>query len=213
MSHGNYNPPGPQHPLELLDQFLLKLPLLATSKTNNHQIIEISDFLYGKQSNRISNRHPGSSYTPAAALHPPLGSILENALELLDSFDDPSQPLAPIRMIIAKDSDRRAIMVRGSQGGSVPGYLCTLGSSKDPRSGNIISSVGRVGYHCTCRSFFERLKSDKFALCKHLLAARLAPFLCTDHEDSNANSSIYEEVLVEEEEFAKMYTRVSLASW
>jgi hypothetical protein len=215
MSEENHTLRSLQHPLDLLDQYLLNLPIPTASKTNNQQIIEISDFLYGKQNNRVSNRVHGSSNSPSPASHPPLGSILEGSLELLDSFDDPSQTLAPIRMIIAKDSGRRAIVVRGSQGGSVPEYLCTLGSVKGSKSIKRISSLGREGYHCSCRSFFERLKSDKFALCKHLLAARLAPFLCMDHEDGdiNASTSIYEEETVEELEFARMYTRISLASW
>eukprot|EP00979_Chaetoceros_neogracilis_P003604 scaffold624_cov207-Chaetoceros_neogracile.AAC.6 len=117
MSEENHTLRSLQHPLDLLDQYLLNLPIPTASKTNNQQIIEISDFLYGKQNNRVSNRVHGSSNSPSPASHPPLGSILEGSLELLDSFDDPSQTLAPIRMIIAKDSGRRAIVVRAHAGG------------------------------------------------------------------------------------------------
>jgi len=274
--------PQQLHPLDLLDQFLLKLQqhsrprsttrssststAAGTTRTrtttplenNNQQIIEISEFLYGKSSSctrtarnvAFKNGNPSgfshSTRGPRIASHPPSGSILESTLELLDSFDNTSAHIrtpepppqattttssisssahksnretAPIRMIIAKDSGRRAIVVRGSQGGSVPEYLCTLGSIKYPNldvvgDGNkCISSAGRTGYHCSCRSFFERLKSDRFALCKHLLAARLAPFLCIDGDNGNANAKIYEEERIEEEEFARMYTRISLSSW
>jgi hypothetical protein len=256
------------HPLDLLDQFLLKLqrsrPTSSSStnssaaagttrartrtttaplKNNNQQIIEISEFLYGKSSTARNVAFNGHTRGPQIASHPPSGSILESTLELLDSFDKAINPpattttaassissLAPIRMIIAKDSGRRAIVVRGSQGGSVPAYICTLGFIKDPNGALIgdsgvaddddndngkkcISSAGRSGYHCSCRSFFERLKSDRFALCKHLLAARLAPFLCMDHDNCNANAKIYEEERIEEEDFARMYTRISLSSW
>ena len=249
------------HPLDLLDQFLLKLQhsrptSRSTSssaaaggtrttttplKNNNQQIIEISEFLYGKSSTARNATFNGHTRGPQIASHPPSGSILESTLELLDSFDNTITPaattatssipsLAPIRMIIAKDSGRRAIVVRGSQGGSVPEYICTLGFIKDLHCAPIgdfgvvhvdvdgngdkcILSAGRAGYHCSCRSFFERLKSDRFALCKHLLAARLAPFLCMDHDNGNANAKIYEEEHIEEEEFARMYTRISLSSW
>ena len=166
---------------------------------------------------------------------------------------------APIRMIIAKDSKRKIIVVRGSKGnrgGSGPSeYICTLGTSystgsgrgyqnnaERERGGGIIAA-GRMGYHCSCRSFLERMKVDRFALCKHLLAARLAPFLFVQGEEDDdegnlentvvdgenhgvdaaagesfsgntrATSRIYQEEEVEEAEFGMIYSRLLMASW
>lgn len=217
------------HPLDILDDFLLSLP---TSKNNNQKILEISEFLYGKQ----------------AILHAPqkssaaVGSILDSALEILDSFEEYYSPLpssliiasrkipdnevrqyipsVPVRMLICKESGRRVILVRGSKGGSTPEYLCTLGRNKKPNERKL--AAGRDGYHCSCRSFFERLKEDEFALCKHLLAARLAPFLNetdkfsdeSEHGGNQLNNSrIYQELEVEEEEFAQICAKVTILSW
>ena len=160
-------------------------------------------------------------------------------------------------MIIAKDSTTKIIVVRGSKGnrGGSPGpseYICTLGTSSSTgsrrgyqnnaergRGGGIIAA-GRMGYHCYCRSFVKRMKVDRFALCKHLLAARLAPFLYVQGkaDEGNledtimdggnhggdaaagesfsgstwANSRIYQEEEVEEAEFGMIYSRLLMAS-
>ena len=153
-----------------------------------------------------------------------------------DEFDygrNASSTLVPVRMIIAKQSRRRFAIVRGSRsrsrsrssrGGWNAGteYLVTLGSPAPTMVtdvGTPMAIPGRWGYHCSCRSFFEKLKVDPFALCKHLLAARLAPYLCpvthTGRDGSSGSDSgpcIYQEEEVEEEEFADIYTRLSLAS-
>jgi hypothetical protein len=98
--------------------------------------------------------------------------------------------------------------------------------------------VGKIGYHCTCRSFYERMKrasnydNDRFVICKHLLAAKIAPFLHSyetdgdDNDDDNDESgeekggrqgesgvSCYKEEEVEEEEFIKMYVNLSMGLW
>lgn len=219
------------HPLDILDDFLLSL---STAKNNNQKILEISEFLYGKQA--ILNAPQKSSAA--------VGSILDSALEILDSFEEYYSPLpssliiasrkipdneqrqyipsVPVRMLICKESGRRIILVRGSKGGSTPEYLCTLGRNKKPNGRKL--AAGRDGYHCSCRSFFERLKEDEFALCKHLLAARLAPFLNeaeadkfrdkSEHAGNQSNNSrIYQEIEVEEEEFAQICAKVTILSW
>lgn len=219
------------HPLDILDDFLLSL---STAKNNNQKILEVSEFLYGKQ----------------AILHAPqkssaaVGSILDSALEILDSFEEYYSPLpssliiasrkipdteqrqyipsVPVRMLICKESGRRIILVRGSKGGSTPEYLCTLGRNKKPNENGRKLAAGRDGYHCSCRSFFERLKEDEFALCKHLLAARLAQFLneadkFSDESEQGGNQSnnsrVYQEIEVEEEEFAQICAKVTILSW
>jgi len=98
-------------------------------------------------------------------------------------------------------------------------YICLIGNTshrrkKEPdqpssdemkRSYSMPSSssiaAGRIGFHCSCRSFFERLKLDRFAVCEHLIAARLAPFL---------QGGNYQEDNVSEEEFAKLFLKHSL---
>lgn len=227
------------HPLHLLDQFLLSLPTPSNNQhvngdhERNGQILQIADFLYGKSSNTSIRTHKKTSSPMSSQKYS--GSILDSALELLDSFEEeslhgPSIPSlegseyghpsgvkysAPIRMLIAKRSRRMVVVVRGSRGRGSSDYLVTLGSPANSiRSGANSAIVGRWGYHCSCRSFFEKLKFDRFALCKHLLAARLAPFLCIEVEgNESSRSCIYQEEEVEDEEFGNVYSRLSLASW
>jgi len=234
------------HPLHLLDQFLLSLPKQNEHHSNsndNEQILQISEFLYGgKHDPSSSDNAAAASVVPKSKLSP-AGSILESALELLDeqaSSYEEEDPLddngerssavvsgapapAPVRLLIAKSARRKVLVVRGSSKGRVGGaeYLCTMGSCiSATEAGAGAVAAGRMGYHCSCRSFFERLRSDRFALCKHLLAARLAPFLDDDrgegddhhdHDHGNGGSRIYEEEEVEDEEFGRIYARLSLA--
>mmetsp|Transcript_886 Transcript_886/g.1374 ORF Transcript_886/g.1374 Transcript_886/m.1374 type:complete len:151 (+) Transcript_886:1-453(+) len=115
--------------------------------------------------------------------------------------------------------------------------------------------IGKMGYHCTCRSFYERLKRprrpsnsnsshdhDRFVICKHLLAARIAPFLhCegTNSYEAQENDGTskegqhfmqsqsqsqqqhggksrilcYREEEVTDGEFARMYINLSMNLW
>lgn len=240
-------PPVVHHPLHLLDQFLLSLPPSSHNQTEdssnerNEKILRIADFLYGKSTNTSSRLSYKKNANPMPSQQY-AGSILDSALELLDSFEEelsqvPSMPLlgdganadrgrlktsAPIRMVVAKRSRRRFVVVRGSKGRVGTDYLVTLGShSNSTRSDGGVANAhtaviaGRWGYHCSCRSFFEKLKGDRFALCKHILAARLAPFLCISIEDENgrSRSRIYKEEEIEDEEFGIIYARLSLTSW
>mmetsp|Transcript_17968 Transcript_17968/g.25397 ORF Transcript_17968/g.25397 Transcript_17968/m.25397 type:complete len:328 (+) Transcript_17968:133-1116(+) len=69
-------------------------------------------------------------------------------------------------------------------------YLCTLGNTMREYATMTFSNVnhksrlidhplavGRLGFHCTCSSFLKYSQTDRLALCSHLLAARLAPYL------------------------------------
>ena len=144
------------------------------------RILRMADFLYGTS---------GSART-----------VLDNALEVLDGG------YGAVRCYRAQPSGRVAYVVRGSRSGSGGGgggggarsgdYLCFLhemvGSNKSSSSddgtecegegGSSISS-SCSGCFCPCRSFFERTKADRRAVCKHLLAARLGPFLKVGYEE------------------------------
>jgi hypothetical protein len=86
------------------------------------------------------------------------GSILEAALAVLDAE-------GAVRQVRSQPSRRMAFLVRGStsrhSGGVPTDYLCLLASSE----GGFL--------YCSCRSYFERAKSDANGLCKHLLALKL----------------------------------------
>ena len=185
--------------------------------------------------------------------------LLESAIELLKSKGlgggggitaTTTEIATPVRLIQARMSGRRMLIVRSSGSSSSSSnsakftsnhtnhneYLITIGRNNNPYycpqrhrrrdsqiqqegqkelNNNEDSSllfkynynhllIGKTGYHCTCRSFYERLKKynqstssntryhhyhqrqqhasydtnyDKFVICKHLLVARIAPFL------------------------------------
>jgi len=134
-----------------------------TSEKDTHflEILEVADFLFG--------------------------SLLDSALVLLDSCSIPEDDAHSChrRTAVRKVSDssgRVAYFVRATAGGkkSRSEYLCLMNG---PES----------SYYCSCRSFYERLRhasntrvgssvqrpSDGGALCKHLLAAKMATLL--DH--------------------------------
>ena len=145
------------------------------------RILRVADFLYGTS---------GSART-----------VLDNALEVLDGG------CGAVRCYRARPSGRVAYVVRGSRSGTLAGavggarsgdYLCFLhemvGSKKSSNNksddgagwegeggGSISSSCS--GCFCPCRSFFERTKADRRAVCKHLLAARLGPYLKVGYEE------------------------------
>ena len=183
-------------------------------------ILKTCDFLYGIGAG--SNASNSSS------------SILEAALCLLDTApsvgETRSHDHVPVRLVRAVPSGRSIIIVRGSStsgtntnenrwqsncnGGyeaKKNEYLCLLGTSTvSPKSRmSAGAAVGRVAYHCTCRSFYDRSKQGRFALCKHLLAARLAPYLdtidCRDGSGDNCNSyGLYSEESINDEDFGKL---------
>jgi hypothetical protein len=266
----------PFHPLLVLDEFLLqsipekdaeggnenqiesneesttgkssrKRKLFPVSKlAQSYRILEISEFLYGGHVSVQSDHSSSSSHTPS-------GSLLESAIELLDTGIDASG-VPPVRLIRSKGSNRSFLVVRGSnykrsfrgrssnekiEGRNGPiEYLCLMGRDHNTREKKHTSTLaqddrrihdtpekrieepsplyvaaGRLGYHCSCRSFMERARLDSMALCKHLLAARLAPFLCSESmmSGSEYENPYYKEELLSEEDFGKMYVRLSIS--
>ena len=203
-------PPTVQHPLHLLEEFLGSLPE-GEDGTNNddddngpetaqeqdqstaalrrsraadqqnasarrtHRILRTADFLYGPSSSSSSS---GTSRT-----------VLDNALELLDGG------CGAVRCYRARPSGRVAYVVRGSRsaggggGGTRSGdYLCFLhemagSNNHNDSNDNNDNSSSDSGCFCPCRSFFERTKADRRAVCKHLLAARLGPYLQVGYEE------------------------------
>ena len=59
--------------------------------------------------------------------------------------------------------------------------VTTVPVGKGGGGGSISSSCS--GCFCPCRSFFERTKADRRAVCKHLLASRLGPYLKVGYEE------------------------------
>jgi hypothetical protein len=177
------------HPLHILDNLLLSFEK-GFSSTNTQRLVQISEFLFGSQSKK--------------------SSLLESSLEILDqSAEHDLIHLAPVRLLIEKQSKRSVFIVRGSRPNrrntslsNVPEYICTMGIGSG-RCKKI--AAGNISYHCSCRSFYERSKVDRLALCKHLLAVRLAPFLNTGD-----GRLIYAEQEVDAEEWIRIYTHVSM---
>lgn len=179
------------HPLHLLDQFLLTLD---HNTSNTQKVIHVAEFLYG---------NPGTKRT----------SILEGALELLDQSTEPNlSHLAPVRLVIERYSRRCIFIVRGSQQhrrGSRANstgdteYMCTIGVPSDSKE--TLFAAGNTSYYCSCRSFFEKMKSDHLALCKHLMAVRLAQFL-----DGGDGRIIFSEQEVEPQEWVHLYTQLCM---
>ena len=117
--------------------------------------------------------------------------------------------------------------------------------------------IGKTGYHCTCCSFYERLEKynqstssntrnhhyhqrqqhasydtnyDKFVICKHLLAARIAPFLhySSQHQYTTVDKKnkthhnyhdegdfihCYSEDVVDEQVYNELYVKLSMGLW
>jgi len=117
--------------------------------------------------------------------------LLEAALSLLDRAQGSGNAPHPVRLIRAKITGRCVILVKGSSSyGEKLGreYLCLLGrrpfSSDQGGSGDVVTAssvpttfAGRIGFFCNCRSYHHLSRDDPLAVCKHLLAARLASHL------------------------------------
>lgn len=85
------------------------------------------------------------------------GSILEAALAVLDTE-------GAIRQVTSHPSERKAFLVRGA-------------SSRPNQASTDYFCLTQGIQYCSCRSYFERAKSDPKGLCKHLLALKLMPAL------------------------------------
>lgn len=174
----------------------------AAATTKIQRVLRVADFLYGGDSNSSSARGR---------------TVLDNALEVLDGgagYD------AGVRCYRAKPSGRVAYVVRGSgrggvsnnnNGGNVGGvgaggggsrssgdYLCFLHEMAGSPSSSSSSSDGTDGgCFCPCRSFFERTKADRRAVCKHLLAARLGPYLQTGYGEYEVSDVQFAQIVLQ----------------
>lgn len=244
---------------------MIPSPVISDKRNRNHdrltnapmqkrvfQIIKGADFICSEAVGLITGSSPSSL--------PPLSSILESALELLDgdssvmgmrgnaSPNGRKRTSAAVRLIRALPSGRSFLVVTrcksvarkrkkkkynfadsqnedDDDGNDPLECLCLLGNTRTVQKDRHVSSetveqdsgakmsssilapstiaTGKMGFYCSCQSFFERLQHDRYAVCKHLMAARLAPFLsCCD---------IYQEDDVSEEEFAKLFLQYSLS--
>ena len=159
------------------------------------RILRMADFLYGPSSSSSSG---GTSRT-----------VLDNALELLDGGYGAvrcyrARPSGRVAYVVRGSRSAGS----GGGGGTRSGdYLCFLhemagsnnSNSNDNSNGNSNGnsndndddgtgcegggSSSDSGCFCPCRSFFERTKADRRAVCKHLLAARLGPYLRVGYEE------------------------------
>ena len=161
-------PPYTLHPLHLLDKYLESTEIWdaecsgqendneSTGPKETKPAREVSDKLKKKREELL--RAADFLYG---------GSSLESALIVLDTD-------RAITQICATPSNRKAYLVQGtSRSGhgrntNLEIYFCLF----EP-----ISPVKDAFYYCSCRSFFERAKSDQYELCKHLLALKLMPHL------------------------------------
>ena len=173
----------------------------AAATTKIQRVLRVADFLYGGiDSNSSSARGR---------------TVLDNALEVLDGGAGHE---AGVRCYRAKPSGRVAYVVRGSgrggggnnnNGGSVGGvgaggggsrssgdYLCFLHEmAGSPSSSSSGGTDG--GCFCPCRSFFERTKADRRAVCKHLLAARLGPYLQTGYGEYEVSDVQFAQIVLQ----------------
>lgn len=185
---------------KMVEPQLRKPPSLLNDERSLHDVLEIADFLFGPLFEAA-----------LALLEPPFTGLPDGTTK-----ESPSAPVGAVRRVCANPSGRIAYMVRGS---GLPGrkrrkqgpssheyyYLCLLNG---PYS----------SYYCSCRSFHDKLVQNSMdnakmgssctiqhplrwgALCKHLLAAKMAPLLNTS----------YEEMEVSEEMFAQLWLQSSL---
>lgn len=158
-----------------------------------HEILEIADFLFGP--------------------------LLESALALLDpcsiAENDATSSIsvaprcegsrmAGVRKVCAYPSGRIAYFVRGSASpgrkkrGRFTEYLCLMNG---PFS----------SYYCSCRSFYDKIKQNSSndtkmgsighsyggALCKHLLAAKMAPILDYGYEETEVSDERLAELILQ----------------
>ena len=151
---------GPQSAGQCEDEDARQRAAVSRRKRRRYHIsdvLRVADFLFGEQ--------------------------LEAALAVLDDGGSAvGGGSAGVRAVRASPSGRSAVLVRGSSGGG--SYVCLLGGGTGGGTGgrrNPRPSRRCRGHHCSCRSFFEKSKSDRWAVCKHLIAAILAPYLGDDY--------------------------------
>eukprot|EP00978_Attheya_sp_CCMP212_P036680 scaffold168143_cov48-Attheya_sp.AAC.1 len=165
---GNHNAKSTCH--ESLSQMNQHLKARKAAEEKRRLVLKVANFAYGGTKK---------------------GSLLEAAVTVLDNH-----VTSAVRLLRTVPSDRIAYLVRGS---SVNNTSNTTPAYATPHHGNSSSrsSMQRYqqppipveylvflgdarsfgGLYCSCRSFHERAKHDRTAICKHILAAKLAPHL------------------------------------
>lgn len=160
MANGQtFTPPRPPasslHPLLLLDEFLESLE--TTNAANEDTVKDDDQKVAANDENAAQALDKRRDYILRVADYLYGGSMLEASLAVLDTD-------GAIRQVTAHPSERQAFLVRGAasrQSRVTTDYFC-------------LSSSGDNGIqYCSCRSYFERAKSDPKGLCKHLLALKL----------------------------------------
>ena len=161
------------------------------------RIIKTIDFLYGDDS----------------------ASLIEGTLSILDQSNNchhyyqtsgPRGSTTPVRLVRSATSNRQMFVVQGGSSntdGTPKEYQCLLGIPYSHTS--LIKSnklVGRYGYHCTCRSFHNRSSrgDSGFEICKHLLAARIAPALQNRQQSSSNGNTYYVEEDLSDDEYTQL---------
>jgi len=105
----------------------------------------------------------------------------EAVLGILDDADE------TIRKVCATPSKRTAFLVRG-----------TTAAPKKRTAATYLCLAGGHTWFCSCRSFFERAKSDPKALCKHLLALKIMPHLEVTCSQTQVPDMEYTNMLVDQ---------------
>ena len=161
------------------------------------RIIKTIDFLYGDD----------------------CASLIEGTLSILDQSSNrhnyyhasgARRTTVPVRLVRSASSNRQMFIVQGGSSytdGTPKEYPCLLGIPYDHTSLiNSNKSVGRYGYHCTCRSFHDRSSrgDSGFEICKHLLAARIAPALQNQQKSPSDRNVYYMEEDLSDDEYAQL---------
>lgn len=177
------------HPIVALDTFLSSLrPIESTHVGQMTQNISVAP----DGGERVQSRRK----LILRVANTLFGSMLEGALCTLDSYS--------ITEIVAMQSKRRFVVLvnaptlrRGSSKQEEPGHHFCLVPD--------LMSGGQVGLQfCSCRSYFERNKvsmvkryanAQPFAVCKHILALKLRPYL---QDDNKITDTVTEEQFSQE---------------
>ena len=220
-----------------------KRNLPSPNLAQSYRILEISEFLYGSHVSVQSNNSNSFIHTASGSLLQSAVEILEKGIDAsgvppvrLIRSKGSNRSFLVVRGSDYKESFRGEGSKEKMEGRKGPiEYLCLMGhdykkgrehtltkddsrthdihASNVEESSSLCVAAGRIGYHCSCRSFIERARYDSMALCKHLLAARLGPFLCSESMKSGSEyeNPYYKEESMSEEDFGKMYVRLSIS--
>jgi len=214
------------HSLILLDNFILAL------NSNNH----MHKIFIGKELDKYSkfsnnDFYPSNKWREIKEMVNNLlkvllflyggssSSLIDKSLCLLDNARENS--IIPVRLVRANKSGRYIILVREiSAVTNIKNkvYICSLGLNRKSWRNNADEHLKNksinVAYNCSCLFFHEQIKHDRYALCKHLLASRIAIYMdkCNYVSRDNKNISYHEEVFVTEDEFVETVVSTYLMS-